>query len=156
MATEVLNFAAAGAPNSYYERRFDGKRTFEIADGRLQINGSNDLRSDFAVSFDLSGISPVYSVLRIRHQLFFIALLMAAAGVLVGLLKDALPVVIALVVAGLVLMAATVRKQTFYQFRFLTGGVAFDICEAGPQKATVEAFAHAVVAAIQAHAPPSQ
>src|ERR1700740_3416932 len=106
---------------------------FEIIEGRLQIKGSNNLRSDFVLSFDLASVSPAYSVLRIRHRLFFIALLMVRAGGGIGLVKDMLIILSGLIVLGLVLMAVSFRKQTFYQFHYLTGGVAFDICKAGPQ-----------------------
>jgi hypothetical protein len=150
----ALNYATparADSPLTYFEKRFDGIRKFDLAGGHLHIKGSNSLRSDFELSFDLATVSPAYSVLRIRHRLFFIALLMVVGFVLAGLAKGEM-IMMTGAVTALILMALSFRKQRFYQFHYVTGGVAFDVCEAGPQKKRAEEFVRAVVAAIQSSA----
>ena len=142
----------AGSPLAYFEKRFDGTRKFDLVDGRLRIKGSNSLRSDFELSFELSRVSPAYSVLRVRHRLFFIALFILIGFVVVGVGKGDIIMVSVGVVLPLILMALSFRKQTFYQFHYLTGGVAFDVCEAGPQKKRAAEFVRAVVAVIRASA----
>ena len=55
--------------------------------------------------------------------------------------------------AGLFIAALTFRKQTAYRFRHDSGRVAFDVYEAGVQKARAEEFVHAVAAATAAARP---
>lgn len=137
----------------YFERRFDGSRTFELDGSRLHIKGSNSLRNDFELTVDLTAVSPTYSLLRIRHRMFFLALLLLIALTVVGVARDMMVIMSGGIVLALVLMALGLKKQTFYQFHYRTGGVAFDVCEAGPEKARAAEFVHTVGAAIMASAP---
>jgi hypothetical protein len=135
---------------TYFEKRFDGTRTFRLEGDRLHITGRNSLRSDFELTIDLGTVSPTRSLLRQRHRLFFMASYLLLAVVAVGVVADKMIVMSGAVVVALLLMAPSARKQTFYQFHFRSGGVAFDVCEAGPEKARAGDFVRAIVAAIPA------
>jgi hypothetical protein len=137
----------------YFEKRFDGSRTFELDGSRLHIKGSNSLRSDFELAVDLTTVSPEYSLLRLRHRLFFIALFLLIVLAVIGVATDKILIMSGGIVLALVLMTLGLKKQTFYQFNYRTGGVAFDVCEAGPEKARAVEFVRALAAAIAASAP---
>ena len=51
---------------------------------------------------------------------------------------------------GALVMALSFRARVVYRFRYVSGGVAFDVWKSGPQKHQAEAFADAVVGAIRA------
>ena len=132
----------------YFEKRIDGIRTFKLDGNRLQIKGSNSLRSDFELAFDLTTVSPTYSVLRIRHRLFFLALFLLIACLVAGAAMDKMLIMSGGIVLALVLMAIGFKKRTFYQFNHRSGGVAFDVCEAGPEKRRAAEFVRTVAEAI--------
>ena len=151
-----LNYASPPKLDStrYFEKRIDGSRTFRLDGNRLHIKGSNSLRSDFELAFDLTAVSPTYSVLRIRHRLFFIALYLLIALVVAGVAMDKMLIMSGGIVVALVLMAIGLKKRTFYQFNYRSGGVAFDVCEAGPEKRRAAEFVRAVAEAITRAIPP--
>lgn len=142
-------------PMRYFEKRIDGSRTFELDGNRLHITGSNSMRSDFELKFDLTTISPTFSVLRIRHRLCFLGLYLLIALVVAGLAMDKMLIMSGGIVAAVVVMLIGLKKRTFYQFTYRSGGVAFDVCEAGPEKRRAAEFVRAVAEAITAVAPPS-
>ncbi len=139
---------------TYYERRFDGVRSFKIDGHLLRISGKRSLRSEFDSVIDLRAVAPQFSVLLIRHKTFFTAFLMLVFSVGIGVVLYAMRVSNGLVimsgafVVALVLMAVTYRKQKFFQFAYKSGPVAFDVCQAGPQSAQTQSFVDGIVAVI--------
>ena len=146
----MLDYAARQTL-TYYERRFEGVRTFEITDGRLHIRGSLSFRSPFALSFDLATIDPKYIVARVRPPIFFVAVFLfntcIAVVAMTGRLQATSQGFLFAASLMVLLMVVTFRKQTFYRFHHLSGGLAFDIGLVGPQKHRAEDFAHSVAAA---------
>lgn len=154
-AQHQLDYASPpnGDPKRYFEKRIDGTRTFELNGGRVHIKGKNSLRADFELTIDLASVSPTYSLLRVRHRLFFYGLFVLIAALFATAVTQKMAVLIGSVIAALIIIAVSWRKQTFFQFQYRTGGVAFDVCEAGPQKAHAAEFVKAVVSAIPTSAP---
>jgi hypothetical protein len=102
-----LDYASAPNldPKRYFEKRIDGSRTFELDGSRLHIKGSNSLRSDFELVVDLTTVSPTYSLLRIRHRLFFFGLFSLTALAIAGVAMDKMVIMSGGIVVALVLMA---------------------------------------------------
>jgi len=128
----------------YFEKRFDGTRLFELDGTRLVVTGKHSLKSEFESNFDLSSISPEFSLLRIRHKLFFVAAGMLLVFSFAGLLTDKLLIMSGAMITAIILMALSFKKQVFYQFSYRSGGIAFDICEAGPERSQTRGFCQLV------------
>lgn len=147
----------------YSERRFDGRRTFELYPDAVLVKGSSTFASDFEARVPLASLDANYARLRVRHP----ACLVGAGGaifacvvreLLVGPLQlpwfdERSGFATALVVSGLVLCLATIRKVEFVRFTTQSGVVALDVARAGPDRAHFDEFVGAVVRQIRARSP---
>jgi hypothetical protein len=145
----VLDYASNRQVRSYYERRFDGVRTFDIANGRFRIQGHKSLGPSFQLTIDLSTVSPAYWVLRARHFGFVAAAFFLCVVPCIAFAKGE-PLILVAALVPLSVMAVSFRKLIIYRFQYRNGEAAFDMRAIGPEKAHSKDFVHAVVADIQA------
>jgi hypothetical protein len=134
---------------TYRERRFEGTRTFVLEGSILKIKGKQSLKSEFDSRVDLSHVSPRYNILRVRHRLFFVAVFLFAIAFGLGWYLDKLLVSSGALILAAILAVVSARKSTFFQFLYESGGVAFDVCKAGPDKDKCEGFVEATVKTIE-------
>lgn len=136
----------------YYERRYEGTRTFTVEWPMMYITGNNPFRSDFKASFDLRKVDPEFVEMRVRHRIFFVSAIGLVGGLMCANYSGEWVVMSGALAGALVLLLISWRKKTFFSFRFLSGQVAFDICEAGPEREYAKPFVDRISALIKEHA----
>lgn len=144
---------------TYRERRFDGKRTFELFADRVQIRGSTQLSSDFEISVPLKTLNPVPMRLRLRNKAFWAGAWMLIGSVIgstvlysalhVSYASPAFLLVAVVGAGGCALMLATARKVEFASFQSTAGVHVLDIARAGPDAVHLDTFVQLVTASIQ-------
>lgn len=144
---------------TYYERRFDGKRTFTLLADAVVVSGSATLTSEFQVRVPLSSLDPNYSMLRLRHRIFWAGLWMVVVSffawttLVSGLHMSwgTLPPILAanFGIGGLLLCLATGRKVEFIRFTTLAGVVALDLARSGPERDKLDGFIDALTKQIR-------
>lgn len=151
--TQSANASSGAEVLKYYERRYEGTRTFTVKWPLMYVEGNNPFQSDFKASFDLRKVDPTFIELHVRHRLFFVSAIGLIGGLLFANYSGEWVVMSGALVGVLVLLLISWRKKTFFSFRFLSGQVAFDICEAGPERTKAKPFAERISALIQEHVP---
>jgi len=143
----------------YNEVRFDGKRRFELLSDAIHIDGSVILQSRFDTTIPLKQIAPHLTRLHIRHNLFWVGLLIcivalvACTTLVTGFdfgLSELVPTLLcAIAFSGLALSLATVRKIEFVRFNSDSGVAIIDIACSGPDRDRFEAFVNQVLEQIR-------
>lgn len=144
---------------TYRERRFDGRRTFELFADRVRIAGSTQFSSEFDFAVQLSGLNPEPMRIRFRNKAFWAGTWMLL-GSIIGctVLLSAMQasyasaafVLVAVVGAsGFALMLATARKVEFVGFQNSAGLRVLDIARSGPDAGQLDAFIELVVTHIR-------
>jgi hypothetical protein len=144
---------------TYRERRFDGKRTFELFADRVQIRGSTQLSSDFEISVPLKTLNPTPMRLRLRNKSFWAGTWMLLGSVIgstvlfnalhVSYASPAFVLVAVVGAGGCALMLATARKVEFASFQSTAGVHVLDVARSGPDAGQLDAFVQLVVSGIQ-------
>lgn len=134
----------------YRERRFDGKRTFELFNDRVDVSGSAQLSSDFQISIPLKTLIPTPTKLNIRHKAFWAGLWAVIGSALgctvlgnamnVSYASPAFILTLVLGLSGFALMLATMRKIEFIGFQSAAALRAIDIARSGPDAGKLDSF----------------
>jgi len=140
---------------TYFEQRFDGKRTFTLLPDVIVVSGSQTLSSEFEFRIALDSLDPNYMKVRCRNRSFSSGLWMLSASMLVCTIlvsgfqipwvSAATGMIACMGMAGLLLSLATCRKVEFIQFRTQAGHTVLDLSRSGPQRDQFDGFVEALV-----------
>ena len=143
---------------TYAERRFDGRRLFELYANRIAISGTASLGARFELNISLDALVPAPDRLWARPNGFWsgIGMLVVFSTVPLGF-ASVLSVwwkglFWGLAVSGLLLALATSRRIEWAVFRNAAGVQLLTIARSGPSRNNFQAFVDAVRGAIQARA----
>ncbi len=144
---------------TYRERRFDGKRTFELFDDRVRIVGSTQLSSEFDFAVQLSSLNPEPMRMRFRNKGFWagtwmllgsiIGCTVLLSGMQASYASAAFVLVAVIGASGFALMLATARKVEFVGFQNSAGLRVLDIARSGPDAGRLDSFIELVVTHIR-------
>ena len=145
---------------TYFEKRFDGRRTFSLYPDRVVIAGKKRFSMEFQSVVPLAGIYPEWNRLFIRYGDFHIGLIFLAGAIVVaivfaGLFESAtlwwaMIVPVSFAISSLWTMIATYRKVEFAQFVLGGSGVAaLDVALTRRDRREYDAFVEAVAAQIR-------
>lgn len=140
---------------TYFEQRFDGKRTFTLLPDVIVVSGSHALTSEFEFRIPLASLDLHYTKLRCRNCGFNggLGLIVAStlvctilvSGFQIPLASAATAMTAGMGMAGLLLSLATCRKVEFIQFRTQAGHTVLDLSRSGPQRDQFDGFVEALV-----------
>jgi hypothetical protein len=140
----------------YEERRFDGRRIFELFPDRVVVKGTNSLAAEFESTVMLATLQPLASKIRMRPKGFFQGIFMTIIAV--ALIQSGFfslqsywgMVDFVMIIAGILLALATSRKIDWVQFQTKAGTVALTVARVGKQESEFEPFVQALIRQIQA------
>jgi len=139
---------------TYFEQRFDGKRSFTLLPDAVVVAGRTTFNSDFEGRIPLSSLDPNYNRLRVRSRSCWTGLWMAVIAFVVWqVLVNGIHMSWAATPAGMVacfgaggflLSLATLRKVEFIRFSTQAGVVVLDLARAGPERDKLDGFVEAL------------
>ena len=143
---------------TYSEKRFSGKRKFQLFKEKLYIQGIISTRGDFELTLDLKDLNPDYSVMRLREKnwlagLWMVLIPLFALPVLLSRYKmtiEDFPVVISVVMAvsGAIMILVMSKKVEFYRFSNSSDIVVLDVARSGSEKEKFDDFIEKLIACI--------
>ena len=138
----------------YEERRFDGKRLFELFGDRMLVSGARSLGPRFEQRVELRSLNAIPDRLWTRPPQFWggIAMAVIFSTISIGF-ETSLPsywkaLFWVLFAAGALLALATSRRIEWAVFRNLSGLHALDVARIGPDRDHFEEFVDATQQAI--------
>lgn len=149
LSSEILPLA------TYVEKRFEGERTVDLFENRVEVRGKEYLGAEYKISVPLESLSPHFVRLRFRnktylHSLCGFAISLVAVMLLTSYWKmslwSELPM-LGLVIGGslLALGIATRKRIDWIQFRTVAGVDIIAFAKAGKDADSFEAFAQRIV-----------
>jgi hypothetical protein len=135
---------------TYSERRFDGKRTFQLFPDRVVIRGSEMMSSEYEQTVKLETLRPEFDRTWYRSPSFWsgiklavgsfiaVSVLHSGFGMSVGTYLGGLATVG--VVTGLLLAFATRHKVEYAVFKNQAGADALSVARSGKQAADYDSF----------------
>jgi hypothetical protein len=139
---------------TYFERRFDGHRAFELQSDRVLVKGREFLGAEFEQTIMLDMLRPEVNHARTRTRGFGegITIVIAALGIKQGFGLSVFSywggLAIVLAVGGALLTLATSRKINWVVFKSRAGVDALTIARSGPDKEQFDAFVQKIVTQI--------
>jgi hypothetical protein len=143
---------------TYAERRFDGRRLFELYTDRIAISGTAFLGARFELNISLDALAPDPDRLWARPNGFwsgvgmFVVFSTGPSGFASVLSPWWKGLSWVLAAGGLLLALATSRRIEWAVFRNAAGVELLTIARAGPSRDNFQVFVDAVRGAIQARA----
>ncbi len=144
---------------TYSEKRFSGKRYFELYPEKVHVQGKVFLQNDFDINIELKKLSPDYQKLRVREKAFWAGIWMVTIPLLlleiltsvfsVTFANPIIGLMIVFPISGILLCVATFRKVEFYSFSNSSGIAVLDIARAGKDKEKFEAFVEQLIGCIK-------
>jgi hypothetical protein len=134
---------------TYRERRFDGKRAFELFAGRVVIRGHAGLTSRFETTILLNTLDPTFSRIWLRSSGFRASLwLLLGSIVFISVLltlrvpPESPPIILlgCIGASGVLLLLTTFRAVEFAVYRSPAGVVTLDVARSGPDAKKFDAF----------------
>lgn len=139
----------------YQERRFDGRRTFELYADRVVVKGKQSLGHEFESVVMLSSLQPIVSKVRSRTKGFGqgIAMVLVAVPLLQSGFVTPFSywggLVIVLGISGVLLSLATARKIEWAYINTKTGVLALTIARSGKEMTQFESFVQNLIKQVQ-------
>ncbi|GAA5126582.1 hypothetical protein JIN84_15670 [Luteolibacter yonseiensis] len=144
---------------TYSEKRFDGRRVFNLLPDSVLISGSTTFRAEFQCRVPLKGLDQHYDTIWLRNPLFGAGLGLFGVSLLVNVTlisgfhmdwASKPPILTACAgMWGFALSLATLRKVEFVCFRSLAGASGLDLARSGPQKEKLDTFVASLIRQIE-------
>lgn len=140
---------------TYYEKRFSGKRHFELFHDKIKIHGKKYLQNDFEYTIDLKDLKVEHQIIKNRDGTFwggilcaffaFIAMNILSSAFSITFENSVMGMLLVVLISGVLLCIVTFKKIEFYQFQNHNGVVLFDIGRSGKEKHNFDNFVSKLV-----------
>jgi hypothetical protein len=147
---------------TYRERRFDGRRDFDLHPDRLEVRGKQWNGTEFSSSYELSSLDPQFNRIRARDPGFLagIGMLIVAVGLLQGHAVTITSywggLTAVMGASGLLMSVVTFRKVEWASFKTRAGIDAISVARAGPDASSFPKFLEMLAAQISVSSTNSQ
>lgn len=143
----------------YQEKRFSGRRVFTLFSDKIHVRGKDFLEKDFDLTIELVTLSPLCQKLWIRDKMFWAGIILVGIPAIMAKIlmsafgiewsNEAVGLMFALAISGVLLCLATVRKVEFCSFSNNHGIPTLAIAKSGKQKEDFGTFIERLVSAIK-------